>query len=72
MNLTVSGKEGEYYIQNPGLIFQRIYDNFGNKIEKNVIHYTYESIKNEDDRSKVKYKISDFILDQMQQSLLIK
>lgn len=57
----VKGKEGEYKIINSRLIYQRIYDNAGKLTNKNIVHFTPESIENSEDKNFVKFKLNNFL-----------
>ena len=66
----VVGKEGEYKIINSRLIYQRTFDNSGRLTNKNIVHFTPESIKNQEDKNYVKFKLNNFLFSEILYSVV--
>ena len=66
----VKGNEGEYRIINSHLIYQRIFDNSGKLTNKNIVHFTPESIENSDDKNYVKFKLNNFLFSEILYSVV--
>lgn len=66
----VRGKEGEYKIINSRLIYQRTFDNSGNLTNKNIIHFTPDSIENKEDKKFVKFRMNNFLFSEIMYSVV--
>lgn len=67
---TFIGKEGEYEIHSSSLIFQSQLNLEGEGVSNKIVHLTAESIRNIEDRNRVKYKITELELDEIAYSLI--
>ena len=66
----VRGKEGEYRIINSRLIYQRTFDNSGRLTNKNIVHFTPESIQNQEDKNYVKFRLNNFLFSEILSSIV--
>ncbi|KAB2843353.1 MAG: hypothetical protein F9K45_06215 [Melioribacteraceae bacterium] len=66
----VKGSEGEYRILNSRLIYQRIFDKTGKPTNKNIVHFTPESIENNDDKNIVKFRLNNFLFSEILYSVV--
>lgn len=66
----VRGNAGEYRILNSGLIYQRIFDNSGKLTNKNIVHFTPESIENSEDKDIVKFRLNNFLFSEILYSVI--
>ena len=66
----VVGKEGEYKIVNSHLIYQRTFDNSGRLTNKNIVHFTPESIENPEDKNYVKFRLNNFLFSEILYSIV--
>lgn len=66
----VKGNEGEYKILNSRLIYQRTFDSYGNLTNKNIVHFTPESIENSEDKDIVKFRLNNFLFSEILYSVI--
>ncbi|MBU2493800.1 MAG: hypothetical protein KJ571_14320 [Bacteroidetes bacterium] len=66
----VKGNEGEYKILNSRLIYQRTLDSYGKLTNKNIVHFTPESIENSEDKDIVKFRLNNFLFSEILYSVI--